>query len=168
MKSHGSLTNTIRFSCGPPPGGLEIAKIVASAIAAQCCGVHTHHLSFFGKPKQAESEDSMGARRMPWRRKPKKGAASRDSPGGGANGLRSPGARMGEPGGGHAPPPRAEYIGPEEATRGTETSKYPEEEKSTEIALVAASERARRPNRHVRYSFRALACRGCGGRRPGA
>ena len=110
----------------------------------------------------------MGARRMPWRRKPKKGAASRDSPGGGANGLRSPGARMGEPGGGHAPPPRAEYIGPEEATRGTETSKYPEEEKSTEIALVAASERARRPNRHVRYSFRALACRGCGGRRPGA
>ena len=168
MKSHGSLTNTIRFSCGPPPGGLVKAKIVASAIAAQCCGVHTHHLSFFGKPKQAESEDSMGARRMPWRRKPKKGAASRDSPGGGANGLRSPGARMGEPGGGHAPPPRAEYIGSEEATRGTETSKYPEEEKSTEIALVAASERARRPNRHVRYSFRALACRGCGGRRPGA
>lgn len=27
-------------------------------------------------------------------------------------------------------------------TRGTETSKYPEEKKSTEIALVAASERA--------------------------
>ena len=75
---------------------------------------------------------------------------------------------MGEPGGGNAPAPAAERIGGEEATRGTETSKYPEEEKSTEIALVAASERARRPNRHVRYSFRALACRGCGGRRPGA
>ena len=110
----------------------------------------------------------MGARRMPWRRKPKKGAASRDSPGGGANGLRSPGARMGEPGGGHAPPPRAEYIGPEEATRGTETSKYPEEEKSTEIPRVAASESGRRPNRHDRHSLEALACRCCGGRRPGA
>ena len=34
-----------------------------------------------------KSEDSMGARRMPWRRKPMKGAASRDSPGGGAHGL---------------------------------------------------------------------------------
>ena len=56
--------------------------------------------------------------------------------------------------------PELNKIGSEEATRGTETSKYPEEEKSTEIALVAASERARRPNRHVRYSFRALACRG--------
>ena len=110
----------------------------------------------------------MGARRMPWRRKPKKGAASRDSPGGGANGLRSPGARMGEPGGGHAPPPRAEYIGPEEATRGTETSKYPEEEKSTEIPPVAASESGRCPNRRFRHSFRALGRRGCGGRRPGA
>ena len=29
----------------------------------------------------------------------------------------------------------------EEATGGTETSKYPEEEKSTEISLVVASER---------------------------
>ena len=97
-----------------------------------------------------------------------KGAASRDSPGGGANVPRSRGARMGEPAAGHAAAPAPESIGCEEATRGTETSKYPEEEKSTEIALVAASERARRPNRHVRYSFRALACRGCGGRRPGA
>ena len=117
---------------------------------------------------QAESEDSVGARRMPWRRKPTKGAASRDSLGGGANGLRSPGARMGEPGGGHAPPPAAESIGCEEATRGTETSKYPEEEKSTEIALVAASERARCPNRRDRHSLEALARRCCGGRRPGS
>ena len=31
----------------------------------------------------------------------------------------------------------------ERETRGTETSKYPEEEKSTEIPLVAASERGR-------------------------
>ena len=35
----------------------------------------------------------------------------------------------------------AEYIGEVRQTRGTETSKYPEEKKSTEIPLVAASER---------------------------
>ena len=50
---------------------------------------------------------------------------------------------MGEPGGGHTPPPRAEHIGAPEATRGTETSKYPEEEKSNEIPPVVASERGR-------------------------
>ena len=47
-------------------------------------------------------EDVTGARRMPWRREPTKGAASRDSPRGGAHGLRSGGARMGEPGRGSA------------------------------------------------------------------
>ena len=49
---------------------------------------------------------------------------------------------MGEPSRGNARLLWPEHIGPAEATRGTETSKYPEEEKSTEIALVAASERA--------------------------
>ena len=53
---------------------------------------------------------------------------------------------MGEPDRGHALSPPPERIGREEATRGTETSKYPEERKSTEIALVAASERAPSPN----------------------
>ena len=86
-----------------------------------------------------ESEDIKGARRMPWRRKPKKGAASGDTPRGGADGLRSGGARMGEPARDHALAPRAEHIGSEEAPRGTETSQYPEEEKSTEIPGVAAS-----------------------------
>ena len=38
--------------------------------------------------------------------------------------------------------PGLNKIEPEKTTRGTETSKYPEEKKSTEIALVAASERA--------------------------
>ena len=47
---------------------------------------------------------------------------------------------MGEPSRGHALLPGAEHIGSEEATRGTETSKYPEEEKSTEIPRVVASE----------------------------
>ena len=50
---------------------------------------------------------------------------------------------MGEPDGTHLPSPRPEHIGPEEVTRGTETSKYPEEEKSNEIPLVAASERGK-------------------------
>ena len=47
-------------------------------------------------PRMAR-EDDTGARRMPWRREPTKGAESRDSPRGGAHGLRSGGARMGEP-----------------------------------------------------------------------
>ena len=42
-------------------------------------------------------EGIQGARRMPWRREPTKGAASRDSPGGAAHRPRSRGARMGEP-----------------------------------------------------------------------
>ncbi len=50
---------------------------------------------------------------------------------------------MGEPAWGYAHASGNEYIVAEKTTRGTETSKYPEEEKSTEIALVAASESAR-------------------------
>ena len=56
-------------------------------------------------------EDIEGARRMPWHRKSTKDAASRDSPRGGAHGLRSGGLRMGEPSRGHALLPRAERIG---------------------------------------------------------
>ena len=115
-----------------------------------------------------DEEDGKGTRWMPWHRKPKKDVTSCDKPRRGAHGPRPVDLRMGEPSRGHSLLPPAEHIRREEATRGTETSKYPEEEKSTEIAPVAASERARCPNRHVRYSFRALACRGCGGRRPGA
>jgi hypothetical protein len=48
---------------------------------------------------------------------------------------------MGKPDWGHAQSSMPEHIGHEKITRGTETSKYPEEEKSTEIPLVAASER---------------------------
>ena len=75
---------------------------------------------------------------------------------------------MGEPGGSNVPPPAPESIGGEEATRGTETSKYPEEEKSTEIPLVAASERGRCPNRRLRHRLEPLDLRCCGGRCPGA
>ena len=51
-------------------------------------------------------------------------------------------------------------------TRGTETSKYPEEEKSTEIAGVAASETARAQT-HARVSVRALPHGGRGSPFPG-
>ena len=50
---------------------------------------------------------------------------------------------MGEPAWGYACVSQPEYIGLMKTTWGTETSKYSEEEKSTEIVLVAASERAR-------------------------
>ena len=53
----------------------------------------------------------------------------------GANIHRSGDVRMGKPDWGHAQSPARE------PTEGTETSKYLEEEKSTEIPQVAASER---------------------------
>ena len=48
---------------------------------------------------------------------------------------------MGKPSWGNAQLSLPEHIGQWKATGGTETSKYPEEEKSTEISLVVASER---------------------------
>ena len=56
---------------------------------------------------------------------------------------------MGEPMRGYARIQADEHIVCHETTRGTETSKYPEEKKSTEIALVAASESAPSLNQHV-------------------
>ena len=47
---------------------------------------------------------------------------------------------MGKPGGGNAPSPRPEFIGSAEGTRGSETSKYPEEKKEKSITLVVANE----------------------------
>ena len=56
---------------------------------------------------------------------------------------------------GESQPSRTEYIGALKPTRGTETSKYPEEKKSTEIPQVAASERG--PSLNLRYvSLQAL------------
>ena len=57
--------------------------------------------------------------------------------------------------------PALNQIGARGATRGTETSKYPEEEKSTEIARVAASESAPAQT-HARVSGEALPPGGCG------
>ena len=47
---------------------------------------------------------------------------------------------MGKPGWGYAQSLRFEHIEPVEGTGGTETSKYPEEEKATAISSVVASE----------------------------
>ena len=51
--------------------------------------------------------------------------------------------RMGKPGRGNARSPVDEYIVHEEGTRGSETSKYPEEKKENSISLVVASEEER-------------------------
>ena len=119
----------------PPPRG------AAHLTIAQRFDMDTTH-SYHSRTTRLDlrEEDTKGARRMPWRGKSTKDAASCDKPRGAANTLRSGGLRMGEPSGGHAPLLRPEPIGPPEATGGTETSKYPEEEKSTEIPGVAASE----------------------------
>ena len=50
---------------------------------------------------------------------------------------------MGEPGWGNTQSLLPESIGQAEGTRGTETSKYPEEKKEKSILLVAASEEGR-------------------------
>ena len=50
---------------------------------------------------------------------------------------------MGEPGRGNARSPTNESIVREEGTRGSETSKYPEEKKENSISLVVASEKER-------------------------
>ena len=50
---------------------------------------------------------------------------------------------MGEPGRGNARSPMDESIVHEEGTRGSETSKYPEEKKENSITLVVASEEVR-------------------------
>ena len=50
---------------------------------------------------------------------------------------------MGEPGWSNVQSPTNEYIVREEGTRGSETSKYPEEKKENSISLVVASEEER-------------------------
>ena len=72
--------------------------------------IHARNYRGARAPRGAR-EGVTGARRMPWRREPTKDAASRDSPRGGAHGLRSGGLRMGEPGGcGAATPPGNTYL----------------------------------------------------------
>ena len=69
---------------------------------------------------------------------------------------------MGKPGWGHARPSRTESIGVWKRTRGTETSQYPEEEKSTETPLVAASERGSAQTARGVAAQGVFHARGCG------
>ena len=72
-----------------------------------------------------------------------KDVISCDKPRGAASKLGSADFRMGKPGTLKTCHPLAEYIGLGKLTRGTETSQYPEEEKSIEIPQVVASERGK-------------------------
>jgi len=74
---------------------------------------------------------------MPGHTEARKGAVSGDTPGGAAHTRGAPDARMGKPG----QRQRWSSVSRQRRTRGTETSQYPEEEKSSEMPGVAASER---------------------------
>ena len=72
---------------------------------------------------------------------------------------------MGQPTYGNAYVSYTESIGIEKETRGTETSKYPEEEKETSIFLVAASERERGQTTSLLVGLRTLITYGFDSRR---
>ena len=74
---------------------------------------------------------------MPWGQGLKKGAARLRKSSVSCLANLAGGTRMGKPFLGHSKKPRLV----EEVSRGTETSKYPEEKKSNEIPLVVANER---------------------------
>jgi hypothetical protein len=81
-----------------------------------------------------------GARWMPRHREAKKDVDSCEKLRGAANKRRSVDIRIGQPGWDNQSA-YTEYIGVMRPTGRTETSKYPQEKKSKEILLVAASER---------------------------
>ena len=70
---------------------------------------------------------------MPWRQVPMKDGANTEMPRGAVSRLRSGGVRMGKPSTRNGVLLYAESIGIERYTRGTETSKYPEEKKTKVI-----------------------------------
>ena len=83
---------------------------------------------------------------------PKKDVASCEKLRGAASRHRSVDDRMGEPGWENPSHPQMNKIVCEEGTRGTETSKYPEEKKETSISVVAASEEERGQTGRLRRS----------------
>ena len=68
---------------------------------------------------------------------------------------------MGKPTAGKPVVSLTEYIGQERPTRGTETSKYPQERKVTTTSSVAASEREPAQTEHMSRP-QPLCVRGCG------
>jgi hypothetical protein len=70
-----------------------------------------------------------------------KDATTCDKPRIGGNNLRPVDFRMGQPIPSNVGISATEFIGCKKLTRGTETSKYPEEDKTIVISLVVASEK---------------------------
>ena len=83
---------------------------------------------------------------MPRHHTPKKDVASCEKPRGAASRQRTVDIRMGKPGGSNVPSSVNESIVHEKGTRGTETSKYPEEEKEQIDFLSSGERRGKRPN----------------------
>src|SRR5699024_1172816 len=81
-----------------------------------------------------------GARWMPWHQEPMKDGTNTDMPRGVVSRHRSGDFRMGQPAVRNGAAHTSEHIGCVGDTRGTETSKYPEEKKAIAISRVAASE----------------------------
>ena len=93
--------------------------------------------------KSEAGQVSKGAWWMPRHQGPKKGVARLRKASVSCQASLAGDTRMGQPAGGNALAPLVEHIGQVGGTGGTETSKYPKEEKSTEIPRVVASERGR-------------------------
>ena len=70
---------------------------------------------------------------MPWYEKSKKDATTCDKPRIGGNNLRPGDLRMGQPVSSNVETSAFEFIECEKTTQGTETSKYPQEEKTIVI-----------------------------------
>jgi hypothetical protein len=80
--------------------------------------------------------------------------------------LRAEDVRIGKPGASHVAPCLPEHIGQCKGTWGSETSQYPQEEKTTVIPSVVASERGTGQTGYV-PSWQALRVRGSGTYPPG-
>jgi hypothetical protein len=78
---------------------------------------------------------------MPWYEKSMKDAITCDKPRIGGNNLIPGDLQMGQPVTSNVVTSASEYIGCKKTTRGTETSQYPEEEKTIVISPVVASEK---------------------------
>ena len=78
---------------------------------------------------------------MPWQQEPKKDVGICDKPGGVDNRTLRPGFPNGETPHDVSCDPPVEHIDRVEGTWGSETSQYPQEEKTKVIPLVVASER---------------------------
>ena len=100
-----------------------------------------YRIFFKGKTsRKREDQATKGLRRMPWYMAPKKDVTSCEKPRRGANILRPVDIRMRELSKSNILLLHNEQNSYARGTRGTETSKYPEEKKTKVIPRVVASE----------------------------